>query len=112
MCDTVAVIEKGRILATGTVQDILEGLRQRRLLSLGWPARRRVERFLLEQPGIYNVHEAGGRVQFEFEGGDDGAGGADRPARCGRYPGARVQRRRARISRICFIEITEGRAVQ
>ena len=34
MCDTVAVIEKGRMLATGTVQEILEGLRPRRLLSL------------------------------------------------------------------------------
>ena len=30
-----------------------------------------VERFLLEQPGVLNVHEAGGRVQFEFGGGDD-----------------------------------------
>ena len=33
MCDAVAVIEKGRILATGTVQDILERVRQRRMLS-------------------------------------------------------------------------------
>ena len=31
MCDVVAVIEKGRILATGTVQDILESVRQRRI---------------------------------------------------------------------------------
>src|SRR5678815_2378149 len=34
MCDTVAVIERGRLLATGTVQEILEGLRPRRLLSI------------------------------------------------------------------------------
>ena len=62
MCDAVAVIEKGRILATGTVQEILEGVRQRRILSVRLAGgRRRLERFLLEQPGVVNVHEAGGR---------------------------------------------------
>ena len=72
MCDTVTVIEKGKILATGTVQDILEGVRRRRILSvrLAGPTDG-LERFLLEQPGVANVHEAGGRVQFEFDGGDD-----------------------------------------
>jgi ABC-2 type transport system ATP-binding protein len=71
MCDGVTVIEKGRILATGTVQEILEGLRPRRLLSvrLARPDGG-VEKFLLEQPDVTGVHEAGGRVQFEF-GGDD-----------------------------------------
>jgi ABC-2 type transport system ATP-binding protein len=72
MCDMVAVIEKGRILATGTVQEILEGVRQRRMLSVrlaGHDAR--AERFLLEQPGVLNVHEANRRLQFEFTGGDD-----------------------------------------
>src|SRR5215208_1013384 len=34
VCDAVAVIEKGRILATGTVQEIMTGLRQQRLLSV------------------------------------------------------------------------------
>src|SRR5204862_2137768 len=34
ICDEVAVIEKGRLLATGTVQDILRGLRRHRILSL------------------------------------------------------------------------------
>ena len=29
------------------------------------------ERFLLEQPGVTNVHEAGRCLQFEFDGGDD-----------------------------------------
>src|SRR5687768_18616224 len=39
-CDSVAVIEKGRLLAVGTVHDILEGLRPRRVLSVrvGGPA--------------------------------------------------------------------------
>jgi ABC-2 type transport system ATP-binding protein len=72
MCDSVAVIEKGRILATGTVQDILEGLRRRRMLSAriaGDSAA--LCRYLLEQPDVARVHEVQGRVQFEFAGGDD-----------------------------------------
>jgi ABC-2 type transport system ATP-binding protein len=30
-----------------------------------------LERFLTEQAGVFHVHEAGGRLQFEFDGGDD-----------------------------------------
>ena len=72
MCDTVTVIEKGRILASGTVQQIVDGLRQRRVLSvrLARPDPG-LERFLLEQPGVTAVHEIGPRVQFELEGDDD-----------------------------------------
>src|SRR5207344_2859388 len=61
ICDAVAVIERGRILATGTVQAILEKVRQRRILSVRLAGSNDgVERFLVEQPGIVNVHEAGG----------------------------------------------------
>jgi hypothetical protein len=31
----------------------------------------RLERFLLEQPGVANVHDVGGRLHFELEGGDE-----------------------------------------
>src|SRR5206468_10125916 len=52
ICDSVAVIEKGKILAKGTVKEILQGLRQHRVLSLRLArATDGVERFLLEQPG-------------------------------------------------------------
>ncbi len=72
MCDLVTVIEKGRILATGTVEEILSGVRRRRILSVRLAGNTDgVERFLLEQPGVQNVHEAGGRMRFEFEGDDD-----------------------------------------
>ena len=72
MCDVIAVIEKGKILATGTVQDILETVRQRRILSvrLARPSDT-IERFLVEQPDVLNVHEVGARMQFEFAGGDE-----------------------------------------
>jgi len=71
-CDSVAVIEKGRLLAVGTVHDILEGLRPRRVLSVrvGGPPDA-VMRFLLEQPGVSKVHDVRGRVHFDLEGGDE-----------------------------------------
>ena len=114
MCDTVTVIEKGRILATGTVQDILEGVRRRRILSVRLAGPQAtvphggVERFLLEQPGVANVHEAGGRVQFEFAGGDD-----DQVALVGRlvaagFPVLEFSAHSAGLEDL-FIEITEGR---
>ena len=72
MCDTVTVIEKGRILASGTVRDIVNGLRQRRELSLRLAKPdAAIERFLLEQPGVSGVHEAGAHIQFELDGDDD-----------------------------------------
>jgi ABC-2 type transport system ATP-binding protein len=109
MCDIVTVIEKGKILATGTVQDILENVRKRRRLSVrvaGPPAG--LERFLLEQPGVRGVHEAGGRVQFEFDGGDD-----DQVQLIGRlitagFPVLEFSAHSAGLEDL-FIEITEGR---
>jgi len=72
MCDTVTVIDKGRILATGTVAEILARLRPRRVLSVRLAGgTERLERFLLEQPGVTHVHDVNGRLHFELDGGDD-----------------------------------------
>jgi len=109
MCDRVTIIERGRILATGSVQEILERVRKRRRLSVrlaGPPDA--LERFLLEQPGVANVHEAGPRLQFEFEGGDD-----EQVQLIGRlvtagFPVLEVSAHAADLEDL-FIEITEGR---
>ena len=109
ICDVVTVIEQGRILATGTVSDILAGMRPRRQLSVRLAASAvGVDRFLVEQPGVSNVHEAGGRIQFELDGGDDqqvqiisrliGAG----------FPVLEFSAHSADLEDL-FIEITEGR---
>jgi ABC-2 type transport system ATP-binding protein len=109
VCDVVAVIEKGRILATGTVQAILERVRHRRILSVRLAgANDGIERFLVEQPGVVNVHEAGGRVQFEFTGGDE-----EQVALVGRllaagFPVLEFTAHSAGLEDL-FIEITEGR---
>jgi ABC-2 type transport system ATP-binding protein len=109
MCDAVTVIEKGRILASGTVKEILERVRKRRMLSvrLARPIDG-VERFLHEQPGVVSVHDAGGRFQFEFDGGDD-----EQAALVGRivaagFPVLEFNAHSAGLEDL-FIEITEGR---
>ena len=109
MCDAIAVIEKGRILATGTVSEILAGMRPRRSLSARFAgATDGLERFLLEQPGVVNVHEAGGRMRFELEGDDDA-----QAALVGRLiaAGYRVLEFSAHGAGLedLFIEITQGR---
>ena len=72
MCDSIAVIEKGRLLAVGNVGEILDGLRPRRVLSVraGGPPEA-LMRFLLEQPGVSKVHEVRGRVRFDLDGDDE-----------------------------------------
>jgi ABC-2 type transport system ATP-binding protein len=109
ICDGVTVIEKGRILATGTVQDILETVRGRRILSvrLAGPSDV-VERFLLEQPGVSNVHEAGGRVHFEFSGGDDDQVSLVSGLIAAGFPVLEFSAHSAGLEDL-FIEITQGR---
>jgi ABC-2 type transport system ATP-binding protein len=72
ICDRVAVIEKGKILAQGTVQEIMNSVRRQKLLSVRLSAQHNsAQRFLLEQPEVSRVHEVGGCLRFEFGGTDD-----------------------------------------
>jgi ABC-2 type transport system ATP-binding protein len=109
MCDLVTVIEKGKILATGTVQDILERIRQRRILCVRLAGRHEgLERFLVEQAGVLNVHDAGGRVEFEFAGGDDDQVSLVSRLVAAGFPVLEFSARNAGLEDL-FIEITEGR---
>jgi ABC-2 type transport system ATP-binding protein len=109
MCDIVAVIERGRILATGTVQEILAGVRQRRMLSVRLAAASDgLEKFLLEQPGVLNVHEAGGRVHFELEGDDAAQVALVGALVSAGFPVLEFTVHSADLEDL-FIEITEGR---
>jgi len=72
VCDAVAVIEKGKILATGTVQEIMTGLREHRVLSVRIAGEREsAMRFLLEQASVVRVIDANDRLQLEFAGDDE-----------------------------------------
>jgi ABC-2 type transport system ATP-binding protein len=116
MCDTVTVIEKGRILASGTVREIVDGLRQRRTLSvrLATPDPQ-LERFLLEQPGVVGVHEAGDVVsgfsrtlRFELDGDDQAQVQLIARLIAAGFPILEFSAHSAGLEDV-FIEITNGR---
>jgi ABC-2 type transport system ATP-binding protein len=111
MCDGVAVIEKGKILATGTVGDILRGLRSHRILSVRIARRNDdVERFLHEQPGVLHVHNPGesGRIQFGFEGGDDEQAALLQRLASAGFPVLEFSAQEAGLEDL-FMKITEGK---
>ena len=109
MCDSVAVIEKGRILATGSVKDIVARLRPRRNLSIRLAGGHQgLERFLLEQPGVNGVHEAGGLVHFELTGGDEEQVALVRGLLAAGFAVLEFTAHNADLEDL-FIEITEGR---
>jgi ABC-2 type transport system ATP-binding protein len=76
ICDSAAIIEAGRILACGTVAEIIETLKGRRDSSAVVLTLRvlrnadLLERRLLEQPFVSMVSLAGQTVSFQFEGDD------------------------------------------
>ena len=86
-------------------------MRKRRLLSVrlaDTASRDGLERFLREQPGVRIPHEAGDRIQFEFDGGDE-----DQVRLVGRIVGAgfpvlEFSAHGAGLEDL-FIEITGGR---
>ena len=79
ICDSAAIIEAGRILAHGSIDEIRREQRERRgnaeatllvvRVSAGAEA---VERWLAEQPHVESVNLAGDMVTFGFRGDADG----------------------------------------
>lgn len=76
ICDSAAIIEAGRILACGTVNEIMETLKDRKgrgATSLSVRVLRNadaLERQLLEQPFVELVSVSGQNVSFQFTGDD------------------------------------------
>ncbi|HTI52213.1 MAG TPA: ABC transporter ATP-binding protein [Planctomycetaceae bacterium] len=76
ICDSAAIIEAGKILACGTVSEILETLKHRRGRSAAILTLRvlrnaeALERLLLQQPFVSTVGLAGDSASFYFDGDD------------------------------------------
>ncbi len=76
ICDSAAIIEAGRILASGTVAEILQTLSDRRrggVSALTLRVLRNaadLERLLLEQPFVSQLNRAGETIMFQFAGDD------------------------------------------
>jgi len=75
ICDSAAIIEAGRILASGTIEEIGQVQRERRGKSTSTVLALRVlagienvERWLVQQPFVSSVKVAGSVAGFEFEG--------------------------------------------
>jgi ABC-2 type transport system ATP-binding protein len=73
-CDGVLVIERGQLMASGSIEDVARGVKDehriavRVLGDLG-----AAERFFLTQPHVERVIEVEGRIEFDFHGDDEAA---------------------------------------
>jgi ABC-2 type transport system ATP-binding protein len=75
ICNGVVIIERGRILATGTIDQVLKQSAPRRSVAVRLldPAGqgRELLRELLQMPGVENARETGAEIQFELSGGEE-----------------------------------------
>ncbi|MFT4540175.1 MAG: ABC-2 type transport system ATP-binding protein [Planctomycetota bacterium] len=69
VCDGVAIIEAGRIQATGSVEDIVKGVRPHNEIYVRClEPEEVVERALLEMPGVGQIRPIRGGLAFDFMG--------------------------------------------
>jgi len=72
VCNGVVIIEKGKILETGTIDKVLSRCVPRQTIAIRTLNRREALcRDLLEMPFISEVRPVGDEVHIEFEGSDD-----------------------------------------
>jgi ABC-2 type transport system ATP-binding protein len=76
LCDSVAILEKGRLVASGPLEDISRQARQGRTLRLkvlSDPSH--AEAVLRDQPGVGEIYETNGFLEVEFLGDDQAIAG-------------------------------------
>ncbi|UCC64932.1 MAG: ABC transporter ATP-binding protein [Anaerolineae bacterium] len=72
MCDSVGIIERGRLVASGPLDEISRHVRQGRTLRLKVLSDlNEAEAVLRDQPGIGEVYEVNGFLEVEFLGDDE-----------------------------------------
>jgi ABC-2 type transport system ATP-binding protein len=74
ICNGVVIIERGKILETGTIEEVLKKSAPRRKVAVRAldGENTRMLKELLQTPHVENVRDAGNEVHFELEG-DEGA---------------------------------------
>lgn len=116
LCDACAIIEQGRMLASGDVTEILRQagtthaeLEIRLVAATGLEARATsCERFLLEQPGVAAVNVAGALIRLKFKGDDEQASVLLRALVNAGHPVASFQLHKADLED-AFMSVTTGR---
>ncbi len=75
ICNGVVIIERGKILETGTIDEVLKKSSPRRTVAVrlldGQSSQ--LHRELLQMPFVENVREAGNEIHFELNGEDSAA---------------------------------------
>jgi ABC-2 type transport system ATP-binding protein len=72
LCDSVGIIEKGRLVASGPLDEITRQVKQERTLRLkviSDPSQ--AEAVLRDQPGVGQIYEANDHLDIEFLGDDE-----------------------------------------
>ncbi len=76
MCDSVTIIDKGKILASGSIETIQNNLRPHKTISVrAMMENFELEKLLHESPKVFNVRQAGREFHVDINGGDDDAEG-------------------------------------
>ena len=71
-CDGVVVIEQGRLVVSGAIDEIAKEVRAHNAILVKVESdTEEAERFLLTQPLVREVHQQERRLGFEFDGDDD-----------------------------------------
>ncbi|HEU6447768.1 MAG TPA: ABC transporter ATP-binding protein [Verrucomicrobiae bacterium] len=72
ICNGVVIIERGKILETGTIDDVLKKSVPRRTIAVRLLDGQSPQllRELLQMPGVENARAAANEIQFEFSGDD------------------------------------------
>jgi ABC-2 type transport system ATP-binding protein len=72
LCDSVGIIEKGRLVASGPLDDITRQVKQVRTLRLKIMSDlSQAQAVLRDQPGVGHVFEVNGYLEVEFSGDDE-----------------------------------------
>jgi ABC-2 type transport system ATP-binding protein len=74
LCDSVGIIERGRLIASGSLEEIRRQVRQGRTLQIGLLSEAEAaEQVVRSQPGVGEVYTAEGALEVQFAGDDEAA---------------------------------------
>ncbi len=72
LCDSVGIIEKGRLVISGPLHEITRQVRRERTLRLRViSSQRQAKAVLRDQPGVGQIYEANGHFEIQFLGEDE-----------------------------------------
>ncbi len=72
MCDSIGIIERGQLVASGPVEEIIRQAQQGRIIRLKTLSDpEEVEKILSNQAGVGNIYPVNGALEVEFTGDDE-----------------------------------------